>query len=258
MLRLRGEGASRQRVAGRGRRAVGRAAEVRRWPLYWLAAVLLLALAGCSRPEGVDTGTPSVTPTSESTSNQLRFAAPYRAVLDAGETVPGAELQYVGKSDDGIHVRIEGQDAYKKVGDSFNWQGSPAPGVELDYSLRVMGVYVRVFQAWGEVGIAISDPVPVVTEVPEEAPLTFSFAVADYTVAEGESIPGTTYTYLGDSEKGAEFGGVEGYAYREIADSLDWSGQVRDNVYVDLTMRVRSIQEDEVKLVGTATVWIFP
>jgi hypothetical protein len=219
-----------------------------------LLGVLVLA-TGCSLLEPI-VGTPE--PTEEPVGNQLVYPAPYRAVLDAGESVPGADLRYVGSDDQGIHVRIGGEDAYKKVGDSFNWEGNPAPGVVLDYKLRVVGVYLEVFQAWGEVEIIVSDPEVAVAGPPEDAPLSFSAVVVDYTVPRGEMIPGTTYAYVGSSERGAEFSGLEGYAYREVADSLDWTGRVRDNVYVDLTMRVRSIQEDEVKLIGTATVWILP
>jgi hypothetical protein len=217
--------------------------------------LVLMVAVGCNLLEPKD-GTPA--PTEEPTADQLIYPAPYRAVLDPGESVPGADLQYIGSDDDGIYVRIGGQEATRKVGDSFNWKGNPVAGVELDYKLRVVGVYLDVFQAWGQVDIIVSDPVIVVAELPEDAPYTFGAVVLEHTVPRGELIPGTTYTYLGSTERGAEFGGVEGYAYREVADSLEWAGQVRSNVFVDLNMRVRSIEEDEVKLLGTATVWIFP
>ena len=217
-----------------------------------LLVAALLGLSGCALlPAGE---TPEPTP--EPAGNQVVLTAPFRAVLDEGESVTGAALQYVGQDDDGIHVRIDDQDSHKKIGDSFNWSGSPVPGVELDYKLRVMGVYLDVFQAWGDVDIIVSDPDPVEAELPEDGLLVFKAAVATYAVDRGEMIPGTTYSYLGKTDQGAEFGGIEDYPYREIADSLDWSGRLRDNVYVDLTMRVSSIQDERVTLVGTATVWI--
>lgn len=219
----------------------------------WLIGLFLLLLASCTLP-GADQDTPEPTP--QPAGNQLVYTAPYRAVLDKGESVPGAQLEYVGEADQGIHVRIDGQDAYKKIGDSFNWSGSPASAVELAYKLRVMGVYLGVFQAWGDVDIIVSEPTPTVTELPDDAPLIFRAAVATYSVSRGDPIPGTTITYLGKTDKGAEFAGVEGYAFREIADSLEWSGKVRDNVFVDLTMRVSSIKDDQVTLVGAATIWI--
>jgi hypothetical protein len=136
--------------------------------------------------------------------------------------------------------------------------GNSAAGVELDFKLRVVGVVLDVFQAWGEVDIIVSKPAPEEADLPEDAPLTFSAAVVDYTVGKGDIVPGTTLTYLGNSDKGAEFGGLEDYAYRAVADSLDWSGRVRSNVYTDLSMRVSSIDDEEVSLLGTATIWIFP
>lgn len=222
------------------------------WPLVLFSCILLLS--GCIGGDGEETPAATSVPAAD----QVVLTAPYRAVLDEGESVPGAQLEYVSKDDDGIHVRIDGENAVKKVGDSFNWRGSPADGVELDYGLRVMGVYLDVFQAWGTVDIIVQNPFPIVSELPSEAPITFSAAVASYTVEKGQQVPGTTYTYVGKTDKGAEFDGVEGYRFREIADSLDWSGQLRSNTFVDLTMRVKSIKEDEVELVGTATVWIVP
>lgn len=222
--------------------------------LATLALAMLLLASGCTLLKPAEE-----TPTPVPAGNQLVLTAPYRAVLNEDNIAPGAQLQYVSQDDDGIHVRIDGLDATKKVGDSFNWSGSPAAGVELDYNLRVMGVYLGVFQAWGDVKISVADPAPVVdANTPEDAPLIFSAAVATYAVRTGEMVPGTTYSYLGKTDKGAEFGGVEGYPYRDIADSLDWAGRLRDNVYVDLIMRVSSIQDDEVTLIGTATVWIWP
>jgi hypothetical protein len=221
-------------------------------------ATLLLAaglLAACSGGIGLPTG-PAVTPTP--TPRPVTFSAPYRAVLHAGESVPGAPLMYVGPDDRGIHVRIEGQDAYKKVGDSFNWRGSPAVGVELDYRLRVIGVVLDVFQAWGNVEIVVPDPHPAVADLRDGDPLVFPMAVTTLEVAKGQPVPGTTYSYLGKTDSGAEFGGVEGYPYRQLADSLTWKGQLRTNVHVDLTLRVSSIREDRVTLVGTGTVSVFP
>lgn len=236
----------------------------RTWSRPVLMLLVALVITGCDLLPGEEVGTP--TATSEPAGNQIIFTAPYRAVLDKGETVPGARLQYVGQDDEGIHVRIDGEDAYKKTGDSFYWrgpalldaEGTTAAGVELDYKLRVVGVVLDVFQAWGDVDLIVSDPAPVMVDPPEEAPLTFSAAIATYAVTKGATIPGTTYTYLGKTDKGAEFGGVEGYAYREVADSLDWAGQVRGNVYTDLSMRVSSIKDEEVTLVATATIWILP
>jgi hypothetical protein len=213
---------------------------------------LTLLLVGCNSNKDIENPEAS----GETAIGQIVFTAPYRAVLDKGESVPGAQLEFVKKDDDGIHVRIEGEDAIKKIGDSFNWTGNPAPGVELEYELRVLGVFLGVFQAWGTVDIIIPEPEPVVTELPEDAPYIFTAAVAAYTVEKDQTVPGTTITYLGKTEKGAEFGGVEGYAYREVADSLVWSGQLDSKIFVDITMRVKSFDEESVDLVGTATIWI--
>jgi hypothetical protein len=227
-----------------------------------IVIILLSTLNACSLLEN-NSETPEATPVAE---NQISFTAPQLSYLQPGERIPGSRLEYVGETDDGFQVRIDGQETTKKGGDSFNWQGlavlddagNAAAGVELNFKLRIIGIILDQFEAFGDVDIIITDPTPMVVDLPQEAPLQYNNAVVDLTVAKGAVVPGTTYVYLGKTDKGAEFGGVEGYGFRELADSLDWSGQMRNNVYADMNMRVRSIQDEEVKLVGTATIWIVP
>ncbi|MEN8098717.1 MAG: hypothetical protein ABFQ89_06545, partial [Chloroflexota bacterium] len=198
-----------------------------------LACILLLS--GCSLPFGINVPTPT-----PELPEGLTFIAPFAASLDPGETIPGTGLAFQEKAEDEIRVLIDGQAAVKKVGDSFNWLGSPAAGVEVAYKLRVMGVILGSLRAVGDVHVTMHDVQPIPEETPEEAPLMFRAAVATHTVPKGTIIPGTSITYLGKTDKGAQFEGIEGYPYREIADSLEWSGRVRDNTLVDITMRVSS------------------
>ncbi len=228
-----------------------------------MVLVLLVSSISCTLLDGGGDTTPEAT---EPPANQIVFSAPQLSYLQAGDRVAGSRLEYLGQTDDGFLVRIDGQETTKKTGDSFNWHGPAVlddaghtvAGVELDFKLRIVGIILGQFEAFGDIDIIITDPSPAVAELPTEATLEFTKAVIDLTVATSEMVPGTTLSYLGKTDQGAEFGGVEGYAFRELWDSLDWSGRMRDNVYADLNLRVRSIQKDQVSLTGTATIWIAP
>jgi hypothetical protein len=47
---------------------------------------------------------------------------------------------------------------------------------------------------------------------------------AGHTVRTGETIPGTTLTFLGRTDEGAQFGGIDGYPFRKLGDSVVWRG----------------------------------
>jgi hypothetical protein len=73
-------------------------------------------------------------------------------------------------------------------------------------------------------------------------------------VRKGDKIPGTQITYKGKTDNGAEFEGVSGYPYRKLGDSVSWTGRLRDNAYLDETMRVTVYADDFVTLVGLADI----
>jgi hypothetical protein len=77
-------------------------------------------------------------------------------------------------------------------------------------------------------------------------------------VAVGQTIPGTTLVYAGETDQGAAFTGTSQYPYRALADSLVWLGQLRNNVYVRHNLRVVAFNANSLSLAGTAEVWVVP
>jgi hypothetical protein len=80
----------------------------------------------------------------------------------------------------------------------------------------------------------------------------------DYQVKKGAAIPGTVLIYLGQTDQGAHLGNIEGYAYRQVGDSIVWKGQLRDGVWLELNLRTALIGEKSLNVAGTAELGITP
>ena len=63
---------------------------------------------------------------------------------------------------------------------------------------------------------------------------------------------------MGETEKGAHLGNVEGYPYREVGDSIVWRGQLRDRLWLELNLRTALISEKSLNVAGIAELWIAP
>ncbi|MEA3459465.1 MAG: hypothetical protein U9R11_02120 [Chloroflexota bacterium] len=188
--------------------------------------------------------------------SELSYLAPLEKRIPAGEELPGVPIRYVGLSDKGAEVLIAGERAFKQKGDSLDWHGSPAEGVELALSLRALWYTEETLYMGGTTKMIVYEPDP------RPGPITTSpmeyHAPVVYVLSQGDCIPGTTIEYLGKTEKGAKLGGVEGYSYRKLGDSIVWEGQLRDNVFLRLNVRSLFIAEDSLNVGGTATIWVVP
>ena len=83
-----------------------------------------------------------------------------------------------------------------------------------------------------------------------------------YHVETGATLTGTPITYIGETEKGAHLGNIQGYPYREPGDSIIWKGQLqhsgRGTVWLDLRLRTALITENALNVAGTAELWLAP
>jgi len=222
-----------------------------------LQAVLI---SGCSIPFIGDDDKESATPPPE---DIVSLKLPlYRITLDPGDSVPETQLHYVGRDGPAYLVTLDGLEASKRVGDSLNWRGIIAPVVASEYKLRVLPTFSNTdLSALGSLEFNIMNPKPVWLENPAadaSATLHFDNAEIDFSVGQGGTVPGTPFVFVGKTEDGAQFSGVDGYPYRDLGDSLNWSGRLRGNVTVQYDMRVASIKDDEVRLLGKGELWITP
>jgi hypothetical protein len=207
-----------------------------------LLFVLLLALEGCA---GGANG------------NGLKYSGPTEKTLHKGEMLPGTDIKVLALSKDGADLEIGGQKAHKLKGDSVDWDGKPASGIEMSLHQRVAWVSEDALHLAGTVTLTVSDVNPTPMKWDRKNPIEYTLPVA-YVVKKGDRIPGTTISYKGKTDKGAELGGVEGYPYRKTADSITWSGKLRDNTYVKLTFRVGFYDSSRLQVVGLAKIGIRP
>ncbi len=209
----------------------------------WLVlGLILLSLVGCEP---------------EDWTNRLPYAGPVEIGLKPGEFLPGTEIQYLRRTEDGAQVSIEGKEALKKVGDSVEWEGNVVNGVNLDQTYRVAFFSGDTLHLAGTVRLIVTNPRVTEEEPNTEAPVHFTFPVG-YHVEKGANIPGTTITYLGETEQGAHLGNVEAFEYRKLGDSIVWEGKLRAGTWLELNVRTALIDEDNLDVVGTADIWIAP
>ncbi len=188
---------------------------------------------------------------------ELVYTAPYEMGVGAGEYLPGTGIRYIGLTDQGSYLTIDGLDAYKQKGDSLDWSGKPVTNAKLDFTGRVVWYTETTCNVLGSATITIADAKPqVVANIPE-GPLRYRAVVA-YRVDKGEKIPGTLVTYKGKADDGAELEGIEGYQYRKAGDSIVWQGRLRDGVYVVVNVRTVFYTDGTLQVAGTAEVILVP
>ena len=202
-----------------------------------LSLIVLLVLSGCS------TGPVST----------LTYSGPTEQTVPMGQTLDGSDIRYVAYSDEGAEVTIGGQRAIKKTGDSLDWKGSPVAGVDVALALRVLSANSQRLMTVGTVKLTVRDVAPVAAPFPDKPLYSYQVAVT-YNVRRGATIPGTLISYEGKTDEGAKLGGVSGYPYRKLGDSIGWEGRLRENAYLDMTVRVIAYTDDFIQVGGLATV----
>ena len=233
--------------------------------LWSFVLLIVLTTLACAIPGRGSSG-PAATPTP--LGDTLVFKIPvYTYNLEPGRTVPGTRLEYVDRNEGVFNVKIDGLPAPKRTGDSFIWNGVMAPGVYGNYNLRITTAILGGLPVAGSVDITIFNPDPVErTTVPsnDEIFLAYSNLFVDYLIPPGRQIPGSTLIFEGVIMQGegeqatqlAQLSGLSGYPYLAPLDSLVWIGNLRDNVVVRYSLRASAINEDSLRLDGTAELWI--
>lgn len=233
--------------------------------LWRLVGLLLLVMAlpqlACAfLPGNGDADPADVTPAPADT---LVFNAPlYTATLGIGDAVPGTQLRYLARNGSEYQVTIDGLGATKRVGDSFTWRGTIAPGVLGRYNLRITPTFITDdLIVAGPVEIVVLNPIPIElagVSAGEASDIHYSGIPIDHTLPVGGQLPGSTLVFQGLTEDGAFLAGTEGYPYRAIGDSLIWTGRLRTGVTARYALRVTTLDEERLRLTGTAELWVTP
>lgn len=257
----------------------------RKIPIVFLLSItgmigLMTSLSSCGVGSSERVSTPTLTPAPDSVQKEVDralehlpigqrlpkgtvvYKGPIEQSVPLGSSLPGSDIEYVGlKSDKIAEVRITGQRAFKNNGDSLDWKGSPVEGVTVQLRDRVLWFSQDRLQLAGTINLMVNDVAPKPGSIPQISDkatpqqIVYKLPVI-YRVKRGEIIPGTTLTYAGKTEKGAQLGGLlkDEYPYREVGDSISWQGQLRSKVYLDLTGRTVFYDEDSLNVTGVATI----
>ena len=214
---------------------------------HWLiiiAAIVTLGASACAQ---------------QLPSSAMEYSTAFERGIPAGQSLPGTDVKYLGKTEQGAQMSIGGQTALKQTLDSLTWHGEPVPGVSVDYNLRVISFDDKVLQTGGTAKVIINNAEAQAVSpasLPQDA-LTFK-GVVTYNVPQGKTIPGTTITYDGKTPDGAKLGGIEGYAFRKEADSIAWLGKLSDKCFLELDLRLLVYTDSAMQVTGTATLYLRP
>jgi len=215
----------------------------RNWLVPALALCLAILLAACM-----------TTPSGE----ELVLEGPVEMGIEVGERLPGTPVELLSITDGTARVSIAGALAEKKVGDSLDWSGTVREGVELKLALRIIWIGEDELRTAGTARLRIRGPAPAPQTIVSEPPIHYALPMTA-AVKRYQPVPGTTVTYLGkDPDRGAVFGGVAGYPYRKVADSLTWEGQLREGVLARHELRVILFTDDQAQVGGIVHVYITP
>jgi len=219
------------------------------WGLLIVLIFPSIFLFGCSSIPFVSSSTPVPADT-------LAYTAPVSLSIKTGTLLPGTSISYSGKSATGsANVLLTGLLAPKQIGDTVDWEGTPAPNTKVRLNTRVAAFDDQSITLVGTGHIEISGVKVQAGGTPGTLVLELNSPVT-YSLKKDETIPGTLLTYAGSTPNGAQFLGLEGYPYRKQLDSLQYVGRLNPKVYLKFDLRVVSFTETGAVLGGTANIRI--
>ncbi len=222
-------------------------------PIAPLIGILLvsLGLSGCNLIPFLPGA-----PTTTEPPGTLVYDAPVSLTVKNGTSLQGTQIAYGGKTQTGAaKLLLAGLVAAKQTGDSLDWQGTPVPNTLLQLATRVMMFDDKSVTLVGTAHVEVKNVTIQSGGTPSATGIEISAPVS-YNVGKAGPIPGTKVTYVGSTDQGAQFSGVEGYPYRKELDSLEYVGRINPKVFIHLSLRVLSFSETSALLGGTANVKI--
>jgi hypothetical protein len=188
--------------------------------------------------------------------NVLVYDAPITLTIKKDSLLPGTTLAYNGKSETGAaRLMIAGQLAPKQVADNVEWQGSPVPNIALKLATRVATFDDNAITLLGTAHVEIKDVKPQPGGVPGTTLIEFGPFVT-YSLAKNEFVPGTNLAYVGSSDNGAQFIGVEGIPYRKTGDSIQYNGRLAPKIFLRLDLRLIRFTDADAQVGGQAKIII--
>lgn len=229
--------------------------------------MLVLLQASCGLPNiemPALLGTPTPQPSPTPLGNILQFQTgenQYEVVLAPNETVSGTQLRFLGKEGNVYTVSQDGVMGDIPSGNSFNWRGVIGPGAIGDYRLKLLQTFSdNELRANGTVAVTIFEPVEVERLLPQTdiKPLQFVNMPVNYLIPVGSQVPGTTLIYDGQQVGAHLFSGTSSLNRFFLEDEILWNGFLRDNIYIQNSLKLQAVSETGLQMTGTVTLYIFP
>ncbi|MEX1018326.1 MAG: hypothetical protein WDZ49_01630 [Litorilinea sp.] len=191
----------------------------------------------------------------------LVLRGPVERGVQVGERIPGTDIVLQGITEEGAVFEIAGMRSVRTYADSLDFDGDwpGVPGVSYNLRLRLYQISRDRVRAAGVHQVGILNVAPVVGGAQPGTPAgqELSFP-STWGLAPGAAIPGTTFTYVGVHERGAEIGGLgEGiYPYHKLGDSVRWHGQLRPDIAADYQLRMLAYGADSARVGGIVTIYL--
>lgn len=230
--------------------------------------LVLLLQASCGLLNNIEVpallGTPTPQPSPTPLGNILQFQTgenQYEVVLAPNETVAGTQLRFLGKEGNVYTVSQDGVTGGIPSGNSFNWRGVIGPGATGDYRLKLLQTFSdNELRANGTVVVTIFEPTAVERPLPQTdvTPLQFVNMPVNYLIPVGSPVPGTTLVYDGEQVGAHLFSGTSSLNRFFLDDEILWNGFLRDNIYIQNSLKLQAVNETGLQMTGTVTLYIFP
>lgn len=182
----------------------------------------------------------------------VTYAGPTEQRIAVGQRLPGTEIELVAISGEEAEFHIDGMRSMRRVGDSLDYSGNWRGIEDVEYAarLRIYLVNADGVRVAGVHRLVIHNIAPSRGELSRAPERKVPFTA---NVSTGQMIPGTTYTYVGRDDRGAQLAGLpEGdYSYFKVGDSISWSGQLRGDLPASYHIRVLFYGDGSLQVGGT-------
>lgn len=221
--------------------------------------LVCLFLAGCAF---VEPPPPTVIPTVTPPGDMLSLTtAKYTYTLEDNQPVPGTDIIYRNRDEDNVFIDLDGQAAVRRFGDSLNGSKIIVPGVMTNYSLQLINATFGNPYVVGPVTMTIFNPAPLemtsTTAEPAGASVVYDGINIDYRIPVGRGLPGSTVTYLGKGEFGANLGGSSQFRTLPEGNSFVWTGRLHAYAIIQYDLKAVRVTTEELQMVGTAKVYLY-
>lgn len=195
-------------------------------------------------------------PVSQAPAGGIVYNGPTEYRVAVGDFVPGTDIQLLSISDGDAEFSIAGMRSQRRPGDSLDFDGGwpGLPGTSYNLRTRIYRIGSDAIRAAGVHQLAIENITPIEGRyAPGNHTVRFPFS-AGSTV--GQTFSGMTFGYSGSHERGGEISGLPqgDYPYRKVGDSIQWRGQLRNDVPVEYAVRMLSYGESSARIGGVVTL----